>query len=87
MGMWSLEVTIRLVSASVLVDQCAYAFLIVYSRGDQDLEVVRECDQSSVEHPVCCTRKRKAVADDVRTIHLDWTDMSSVNFGTAATID
>lgn len=80
------EVPARLPGATVLVDQCPHAFFIVDPPRDQDLQSIRERDQSSIEHPVCRAGKRKPVADDVGTILLDRSDMSGIDFRTATAV-
>src|SRR5471032_797861 len=77
---------VRCKGVTVLGNQRPHGFLIVNSPRDQDFQAVGESDQSSVEHPMCCARKRQAVADDVRAVLLDRPDMSGVDFGAAAAV-
>src|SRR5687768_11268830 len=86
MGMRPFEDPLRWMGVTVLVDQCPHAFLIVDSPRDQNLQFVRERDQSSIEHPVRRAGKRKTVADDVRAVLLDRPDMSGIDFGATTTV-
>src|SRR5436190_11477497 len=78
LGMRPFEAPERPMGVTILVDQGPHAFLVVDPPRDQDLQVVRKRDQSSVEHPVCCAAQRKTVADNVRAALLDGSDMSGV---------
>ena len=81
MGVRPFEKSVRWPSAAVLVDQRPNPFLIVDSPRDQNLQIVRKRNQSSIEHPVCRAGKRKPVADNVRAVLLDRSDMSGIDFG------
>ena len=86
MGMRPFQHPARCVCATVLVDQGPHAFLIINSPRYQNLQVVRESDQSSIEHPVCRARKCQTVADDVRAVLLDRSDMGGIDFSAAAAV-
>src|SRR4051812_41276645 len=87
MGMRPFENPARRTGATVLVDQGPHAFLIVDAPRDQYLQIVRKGDQSAIEHPVCRAGKRKTVADDVRAVLLDRSDMRGIDFGAATAVD
>ena len=71
---------------AVLVDQGSHAFLIINTSRDENLKIVGERDQPSIEHPVCRAGKRETIAHDIRPILLDRSDMRCVDLGTTATV-
>src|SRR4051794_11665012 len=73
--------------ATGLVDKCAHCVLVIRLPRNQYLQVIRQADQSAIEHPVRCARQRNPVAHDIGSACFDRPDMRRGDLRTTATID
>jgi hypothetical protein len=87
MGMRAFERSPRFERATGLIDEGAYAIRIIDLSGDQDSEVVRQADQSAVEHPVRSAGEGNPIADDIGTVRVDRSDMGGVDLCATTPID
>ena len=74
-------------NAAGLVDHSPHAVLVVDVARDQNLQIVGDADQTTVEHPMGRSGKRKPVAHNVWTIGLDRADMRRFGLCPATTIN
>ena len=74
-------------SVTIRIDNFAKPFNVIDLPRNEYFEVVRQGDQTSIEHPMHRARERNTVGDDVRTVCLDCSDMSGFCFGAPAAID
>jgi len=63
------------------VHQLPDAFDVIHLTGDEHVEIVGKTDQAAIEHPVCRSGERNAVADLVWPAALDGLDVSCLNLG------
>ena len=54
---------------------------------DEDIEIVRQRNQTSVEHPMSCARERQTVRYDIGSIAFHGPYMRSIDFGPPSSID
>lgn len=79
--------TVRHECSTCLVCQQPNAFWVVRLSRNQNFQIIRQADQTPVEHPMRGSGKRDSVRQDIRAVGFNRPDMGSVDLSAAATID
>lgn len=87
MGMRPLQRALRRKRPAAPVDQGADTVLVIGLARDEDLHIIPKADQPAVEHPMRRAGQGEPIADDVRTVLLDRSDMGGVDLRPPAAID
>ncbi len=85
--MWPLVDPARHDGLPGLVEESLNAVRIIRLTRYQDIEIVRNANQTAVEHPVCDARKSNSVGKNVRPARFHRPNMGGIDLRPATTID
>ena len=85
--MWTIRYPSRRKCMPSIIDDRSRSVRIVGVARDQYLEIVRQANETAIEHPMRGARKSDAIANDVGPVCLDWSYVSGCDLCTAHPID
>ena len=73
--------------AAAGIDEGAHSIEVIDLPRDENLEFVRQSDETTVEHPMSRSREGDPVVEAVRAVPFDGPDMSCIHLGPSTTVD